>query len=138
MNDLQELVRILGYAIEFLGVFVIVAGSVVATARFLYMISRSGPSTAYNDFRSVFGHAIILGLDFLIAGDIIRTVVVSHTIESVMVLGIIVVIRAFLSITLEMGISGRLPWKTTPKLNDSSLVATTWPDELQRSILREL
>ncbi len=79
MNDLHELVRITGYTIEYFGVLVIVMGSIVATVRFLFGIGRNGSESAYHDFRGIFGRAIILGLDFLIAGDIIRTVVVSHT-----------------------------------------------------------
>ena len=113
MSDLQELVRMTGYTIELFGVFIIVIGSVISTLRFLFDLSRKGPSVAYHELRTVLGRAIILGLDFLIAGDIIRTVIVSHTLTSVGVLGIIVIIRAFLSITLELGIQGRLPWNST-------------------------
>ena len=111
MNQLQEAVRFIGYIIEFFGVFMIVTGSLGATVWFLLSVRQIGLSTAYRDYRRTFGRSVILGLDFLIAGDIIRTVVVSHTITSVLVLAIIVLVRAFLSITLELGIEGRFPWK---------------------------
>lgn len=111
MDMLQDVVRMTGSIIEFFGVFIIVAGGVIATAWFLLNARRCGFAEGYREYRHIFGRAIILGLDFLIAGDIIRTVIVSHTVTSVVVLAMIVVVRAFLSLTLELGIEGRLPWK---------------------------
>jgi len=64
---------------------------------------------AYQAFRSDVGRAIILGLEFLIAGDIIRTVTVTQTLESMGVLVVIVLIRSFLTVTLELEIEGRWP-----------------------------
>ncbi len=66
---------------------------------------------AYREFRSDVGRSIVLGLEFLIAGDIIRTVTVTQTLESVGVLVVIVLIRSFLTITLELEIEGRWPWQ---------------------------
>jgi uncharacterized membrane protein len=57
------------------------------------------------------GRAILLGLEFLIAGDIIRTVVVAPTLQNVVVLGLIVLIRTFLSLSLQLEIEGKLPWQ---------------------------
>jgi uncharacterized membrane protein len=65
----------------------------------------------YSSFRQDIGRAILLGLEFLIAGDIIRTVVVAPTIQNVVVLGLIVLIRTFLSLSLQLEIEGRLPWR---------------------------
>ena len=59
----------------------------------------------------MWGRAILLGLEFLIAGDIIRTVVVAPTMQNVVVLGIIVLIRTFLSLSLQLEIEGKLPWR---------------------------
>ena len=115
MNALQDVVRMTGSIIEFFGVFIIVAGGVIATIWFLFNAGRVGVAEGYREYRHIFGRAIILGLDFLIAGDIIRTVIVSHSITSVVVLAMIVVVRAFLSLTLELGIEGRLPWKGSPE-----------------------
>jgi uncharacterized membrane protein len=81
--------------------------------RFLWRWRGSG-ADGYGDLRRGLGKTIILGLEFLIAGDIIRTVAVSHTVQSVAVLGVIVLIRAFLSFTLESGIEGRWPWHKAP------------------------
>jgi uncharacterized membrane protein len=71
----------------------------------------------YSLYRQDVGRAILLGLEFLIAGDIIRTVVVAPTLQNVIVLGIIVLIRTFLSLSLQLEIEGKLPWqrKATPQ-----------------------
>src|SRR5207248_8561476 len=60
------------------------------------------------------GRAIWLGLEFLIAGDLIRTVVVAPTMQNVAVLGLIVLIRTFLSLSLQLEIEGKLPWQRAP------------------------
>jgi uncharacterized membrane protein len=62
-------------------------------------------------YRQDLGRAILLGLEFLIAGDIIRTVVVAPTLENVMILALIVVIRTFLSMALQLEVEGRWPWQ---------------------------
>lgn len=111
MDKLHEIVRNTGYVIEFFGVFIIVIGTLIATLWFLFNVSQLGLLACYEMYRRVFGRSVLLGLDFLIAGDIIRTVVVSHTVTSVVTLAIIVLIRAFLSTTLELGLEGRWPWK---------------------------
>ena len=64
----------------------------------------------YSLYRQDVGRAILLGLEFLIAGDIIRTVVVAPTLQNVLVLGVIVLIRTFLSLSLQLEIEGKLPW----------------------------
>jgi uncharacterized membrane protein len=76
----------------------------------LYVKTRSG-SGAYNLMRQSFGGAILLGLEILVAGDLIRTVAVSPTLENVVVLGGIVLIRTFLSFSLEIEIEGTVPWR---------------------------
>jgi uncharacterized membrane protein len=65
----------------------------------------------YSLYRQDAGRAILLGLEFLIAGDIIRTVVVAPTLQNVLVLGMIVLIRTFLSLSLQLEIDGKLPWQ---------------------------
>ena len=64
----------------------------------------------YRTYRQNLGRASLLGLEFLIAGDIIRTVVVAPTLQNVLVLGLIVLIRTFLSLSLQLEIEGKLPW----------------------------
>ena len=111
MDDFKHLITIVTYGVEGFGVLIIVVGSLAATVHTL-MRWRSEPrELLYQQYRRVVGRCIILGLEFLIAGDVIRTVVVTHTLSSVTVLALVVVIRAFLSFTLVLEIEGRLPWR---------------------------
>lgn len=111
MEEFKYLITITTYGVEGFGVVIIVVGSLVATVRFLLRWRGEPPEATYQEFRRAVGRSIILGLEFLIAGDVIRTVVVSHTLSNVAVLALVVVIRAFLSFTLAMEVEGRLPWQ---------------------------
>lgn len=73
--------------------------------------AASGGPALCTRFRRVLGRGILIGLELLVAADIIRTVAVTPTIESVSVLALIVLIRTFLSWSLEVEISGRWPWQ---------------------------
>lgn len=99
-------------AIELLGISIIALG---ALGSLLLFAGRSFDpaqrNQAVTQFRSNFGRAILLGLEFLIAADIINTVAVRPTLESVAVLAGIVAIRTFLSFSLELEIEGRWPWQ---------------------------
>jgi uncharacterized membrane protein len=96
--------------VELVGVLLILGGAAAATARFLTRWASTGLDTAYREYREHLGRAILLGLEFLVAGDIINTVAVDPTFHSVGVLAGIVVIRTFLSFSLEVEIDGRWPW----------------------------
>lgn len=109
MENLRWLVEIAGTSLDAAGVLVVVGGAVVATARLLIQRIR-GVGEYYRAYRQDLGRAIVLGLEFLIAGDIIRTVVVAPTLQNVLVLGLIVLIRTFLSLSLQLEIDGKLPW----------------------------
>ena len=98
-----------GLVIDAVGVLVVVIGIVLAAIRLL--TQPSTPFGKYKQFRQDLGRGILLGLEFLVAADIIRTVAVTPTLESVLVLGLIVVIRTFLSLALQMEVEGRLPWQ---------------------------
>ena len=106
----RDVVEQVGLVIDAAGVLVVVAGIVMATVRLLTEVSV--PLGKYKQFRQDLGRGILLGLEFLVAADIIRTVAVTPTLESVMVLGLIVVIRTFLSLALQMEVEGRLPWQS--------------------------
>ena len=106
----RDVVEQVGLVIDAAGVRVVVAGIVIATGRLLTEVSV--PLGKYKQFRQDLGRGILLGLEFLVAADIIRTVAVTPTLESVMVLGLIVVIRTFLSLALQMEVEGRLPWQS--------------------------
>lgn len=106
-----EIISLAGYAIEAIGVLVVMIGSCVSSVAFLRTFRTLPEGAAYKTYRRQLGRSIILGLEFLIAGDIIRTVVVSATLESVAVLGLIILIRSFLSVTLHLEVEGRWPWQ---------------------------
>ena len=110
MENFRELMEIVGTAVDGVGVFIVAAGALVAAARLLVRRAHH-TGNYYSSFRQDIGRAILLGLEFLIAGDIIRTVVVAPTIQNVLVLGLIVLIRTFLSMSLQLEIEGRLPWR---------------------------
>lgn len=117
MEEFKQVIAIVSYAIESFGVVVIVVGSVITTVSFLRRW-RQGPfEDTFQDFRVGVGRSIIMGLEFLIAGDVIRTVVVASTLENIGVLALIVVIRTFLSFALAMEVEGRLPWQQQPPNN---------------------
>ena len=106
----RESVEIVGKALDTVGVGVMVigimlAGIIVARGRATFDLN------GYRVFRQGVGRAILLGLEFLVAADIIRTVAVSPTIRSAAILAIIVLIRTFLSFALEVELQGRWPWQ---------------------------
>lgn len=77
-----------------------------------YFKQRNHPEVdGYDLFRRKLGRSILLGLEFLVAADIINTVSIKPTMESVTILGLIVLIRTFLSFSLEIELEGKLPWK---------------------------
>jgi len=107
----SETIEWTGKIIEAAGVVVIVLGIIRATLRFVPELFRDAEHAHFRDYRRSIGRSILLGLEFLIAGDIIRTVAVDPTFQSVGVLAIIVAIRTFLSLELELEIDGRWPWQ---------------------------
>jgi uncharacterized membrane protein len=110
MAAYREVMEGVGTAVDAAGVFVIVLGAIIATARFL--LWRQGePGMAYRSYRQDLGRGILLGLDFLVAADIIRTVVVAPTLDNVVILGLIVLIRTFLSMAIHLEVEGRWPWQ---------------------------
>ncbi|MDD2671133.1 MAG: DUF1622 domain-containing protein [Syntrophales bacterium] len=110
MDRFREYMEIIGIAVDGFGVFVIVAGAFWSAVLFI-LAERGSAARSFSSFRQNLGRAILLGLEFLIAGDIIRTVVVAPSLENVTILGLIVLIRTFLSFTLEVEIAGMLPWR---------------------------
>lgn len=97
-------------AVEAAGVAVILLGAVIATYYFLKQSHPEGLS-AYHHFRTNLGRSILLGLEFLVAGDIIGTVAMHPTLEDLAILAAIIAIRTFLSFALEVEIYGRWPWQ---------------------------
>ena len=99
-------------AFEALGALILVIGVVWSLVLAVLVWHRSGsPQRAYTAVRQAFGGTLLLSLEVLVAADLIRTVAVSPTLDNVLVLGLIVLIRTFLSFSLEIEIDGSLPWR---------------------------
>ncbi len=110
MESFRQIMDIVGTSVDGVGVLIVVGGALFATVRVAFRRMRVA-GNYYMSYRQDVGRAILLGLEFLIAGDLIRTVVVAPTMQNVAVLGLIVLIRTFLSLSLQLEIEGRLPWR---------------------------
>jgi uncharacterized membrane protein len=119
MEYFRHIMEIVGTSVDGVGVFIVAGGVLVATAR-LAVRRAHDTGDYYSLYRQDVGRAILLGLEFLIAGDIIRTVVVAPTLQNVVVLGMIVLIRTFLSLSLQLEIEGKLPWRRESIRQDSN------------------
>src|SRR5687768_12987015 len=112
--DVRHAVELVGLAVDAAGVAVIVVAIGVAGMSFARGLNRGlAFDPAYRGLRQSIGRGILLGLELLVAGDIIRTVAIAPTFTSVGVLALIVAIRTFLSFSLEVELTGRWPWKST-------------------------
>lgn len=107
----MSIVETIGKTVEVAGVAVIVIGIVYAAARHSAELFGREPHKGFREIRQAVARSILLGLEVLIAGDIIRTVAVEPTFRSLGVLALIVAIRTFISVELELEISGRWPWQ---------------------------
>lgn len=103
--------------IETAGIVVILVAVISATVMFVaaLAVGRRNLRSAYHSYRTRLARGILLGLEFLVAADIIGTVAVDPTLRNVSILGLIVLIRTFLSFSLETEIEGRWPWKRGPR-----------------------
>lgn len=112
MTRFLEAMEGVGQAVDIAGVIVMVLGLLLATVAFLARRWRGGDALAsYHAYRQGVGRAILLGLEILVAADIIRTIAVEPSFRGLGVLAVIVLIRTFLSATLELEIEGRWPWQ---------------------------
>jgi len=98
-------------ALEIAGVMVIVLGTLLATVQFLLCWLRGERKSAYDSYRANLGRGILLGLELLVGADIIATVTAPLTFQTVGLLGLVVLIRTFLSFSLETEIEGHWPWQ---------------------------
>ena len=109
---LHHLITRLSYLLELAGVAVILGGAVLSTLIFISspLKTRDG-ARAYDQYRANLGRGILLGLELLVGADIIATITAPLTFESVGLLGLVVLIRTFLSFSLETEIEGAWPWR---------------------------
>lgn len=108
---LREWIELAALCIECLAVMVIVGGFVWSMGRYPYHRAKR-TENAYRTFKEMIGKSLMLGLEFLIAADIIRTVTLRSTMQNVVVLGGLVLIRTFLSWSLVVEMEGRWPWQS--------------------------
>jgi uncharacterized membrane protein len=111
-SPLTQWVAAAATGIELLAVAIIVAVILAATAVYLYRIlAHQADGITYSSYRHQVARALLLGLEILVAADIIRTVVLQPTLDNVIVLGLLVLIRTFLSWSLVLEIEERWPWQ---------------------------
>ncbi len=113
MNGFVDLMDTVSRGFEAAGVAVIIAGLFFALYRAGMRVREGSVPAAYEALRATFGRGVLLGLEILVAADIIRTVAVDPTLQNLYVLALLVGIRTFLSWSLEVEIEGRWPWQRT-------------------------
>lgn len=117
MPSFTQVVETVALAIDGAGVLVIVVG--LLTAAFRFVLSARKIEDPYRQLRQDIGRGILLGLELLVAADIIRTVAVTPTMQGVLILGIIVLIRTFLSMALQVELEGHWPWRRAEQAADT-------------------
>ena len=100
-----------GKGFEVVGVAVLAIGSLWGFSVYLLALARGQRRSAYEDLRHTIGRAILLGLEILIIADIVKTVTIDPSLESAISLALIVVVRTFLSFSLEIELDGVVPWR---------------------------
>ena len=110
MEDIKTYIDSITKIIELIGILVIFFGAVYSILAFLFFLSKK-KTDAYIKLRQSLGKSILLGLEILIAADIMQTVTTEPTIKSAITLGLIVLIRTFMSMSLEVELEGRFPWQ---------------------------
>jgi uncharacterized membrane protein len=107
----EEWIELAGKVLDGVGVAVLIGGIAAVTVVAAYRARRKPEALSYQGYRQGVGRAILLGLEILVAADIIRSVAVTPTFTSIGVLGLIVVIRTVLSFSLEVELEGCWPWQ---------------------------
>jgi uncharacterized membrane protein len=106
-------VRIAVIALEFAGTVTIVLGAVMATVTLVRRYTRRDSGDLLQTYRASLGRSILLGLEFLVAGDILKSLVIDPTLDDLLVLAGLILVRTFLSISLGVEINGHWPWEET-------------------------
>ena len=110
MQEVRIIIEYCKIALEILGVMTIIVGTFLALGKFIFETQIVKPRS-YKILRRDLGKTILLGLEILVAGDIIATVATVPTLKSVFILAIIVLIRTFLSLSIQVEIEGKFPWQ---------------------------
>jgi len=107
---MRSLIELAAEGIEALAVAVIVIAIVHGSLRYLFHLKQQ-VGDAFERYKSQLGKALLLGLELLVAADVVKTVVLEPTLQNVAILGLLVIIRTFLSWSLVVEIEGRWPWQ---------------------------
>ena len=109
--EFEQILDIAEHAFEVAGVLVLVVGGLISLIAYLRDLSRGDRRDAYTALRHNLGRTILLGLEVLIIADIILTVAIAQTLENAITLGVIVLVRTFLSFSLDIEMDGVAPWR---------------------------
>lgn len=112
-NESMELIKLFALIIEYLAVAIIAGMVGFSTIKYFLFLAmrRNTPAVNYREYKHTLGEALLLGLEILVAADVIRTVALEPTFENVAALGLLVVVRTFLGWALVVEIEGRWPWQ---------------------------
>lgn len=116
MENISHYITLLAQLLKSIGVLIIFVGFIYALCIFFKQLLKADPS-AFSNLRQSLGQSILLGLEVLIGADIIDTITTEASIESVTILGLVILIRTFLSLSLQVELEGRFPWQRVTKNN---------------------
>ena len=136
--ETQEIIFVISEVIDFAGVVIIAVGAlmgVIFCARDLLRQERT--VDAYSRLRTFLGRSLLLGLEFLVAGDIIKTVAIEPTFDSVIVLAIFVLVRTVLSLSIDVEIDGRWPWEAAQQARTAEVGSVRTADARRRTRERQ-
>jgi uncharacterized membrane protein len=127
----KQIIFIISEVIDFAGVAIIALGALIGVCLCVRDLLREERTVeTYSRLRTFLGRSLLLGLEFLVAGDIIKTVAIEPTFDSVIVLAIIVLVRTVLSLSIDVEIDGRWPWEAARQA-DAAEVASARTSDLQ-------
>jgi uncharacterized membrane protein len=130
----QEIIVVISEAIDFAGVAIIALGALIGVILCTRDLLRQERAVdAYGRLRTFLGRSLLLGLEFLVAGDIIKTVAIEPTFNSVIVLAIIVLVRTVLSLSIDVEIDGRWPWEAARQTSAAEVASAGTSDTGRRT-----
>jgi len=110
-------------AFEVVGVVILAIGSIIAILGAAVAVMRGERLEAYERARRDIGRAILLGLEVLIIADIVQTITIDPTLESALALALIVLVRTFLSFSIEVELDGVVPWRRSRQISERTEIA---------------
>jgi uncharacterized membrane protein len=127
--ETQEIIVVISEVIDFAGVVIIALGALLGVILCAQDLLRQERAVdAYSRLRTFLGRSLLLGLEFLVAGDIIKTVAIEPTFDSVIVLAIIVLVRTVLSLSIDVEIDGRWPWQAAQQASLTEAAPVRTPE----------